>query len=61
MYDEREMVPPEHPRSTNPWPEHVAVTTPEEIRYAEQLRLRIRESYLGRGVSPPSISAISVD
>lgn len=39
----------------------IAHATIEQIRYAEQLRLRIRESYLSRAEPPPSLWTIHVD
>jgi hypothetical protein len=43
-------------RSRSPWLEQrVAIATIEEIRYAEALRLQIREWYLGRRDPPPSV------
>lgn len=38
-----------------------AVATLEEIRYAEALRLQIRESYLRRRDPPPSVWMTGVD
>ena len=39
----------------------IAVATLEQIRYAEQLRLQIRESYLRRRDPPPSVWMTGVD
>lgn len=39
----------------------IAYATIEQIRYAEQLRLRIRESYLSRAEPPPSLWTVHVD
>ena len=39
----------------------VALATIEQIRYAEQLRLHIRESYLSRRAPPPSVWMTGVD
>ena len=63
MDDEFGMFAPEpDPRSRSPWPEQrVAVATLEEIRYAEALRLQIRESYLRRRDPPPSVWMIDAD
>ena len=63
MDDESGRFAPEHdPRSRSPWPEQrVAVATLEEIRYAEALRLQIRESYLRRRDPPPSVWMTGVD
>ena len=51
------MLAPKHdPSSRSPWPQQrAAVATPEEIRYAGQLWLQIRESYLSRRDPPPSL------
>jgi len=63
MDAESGMFAPEHDsRSRSPWLEQrVAVATVEEIRYAEALRLQIRESYLGRRDPPPSVWMTGVD
>ena len=63
MDDESGMFAPEHdPCSRSPWLEQrVAVATLEEIRYAEELRLQIRESYLRRHDPPPSVWMTGVD
>ena len=63
MDDEFGMFAPERdPRSTSPWLEQrAAVATLEEIRYAEALRLQIRESYLRRRDPPPSVWTTGVD
>ncbi len=63
MDAESGMFAPEHdPRSRSPWLEQrVAVATLEEVRYAEALRLQIRESYLGRRDPPPSVWMTGVD
>jgi hypothetical protein len=54
--------PEQDPRSRSPWlEERIAVATLEEIRYAEALRLQIRESYLGRRDPPPSVWMTGVD
>ena len=57
------MFAPEHDsRSRSPWLEQrIAFATLEEIRYAEALRLQIRESYLSRRDPPPSVWMIGVD
>jgi hypothetical protein len=57
------MFAPEHdPRSRSPWLQQgVAVATLEEIRYAEALRLQIRQSYLSRRDPPPSVWMTGVD
>ena len=57
------MFAPEHdPSSRSPWLEQrVAIATLEEVRYAEALRLQIRESYLGRRDPPPSVWMTGVD
>ena len=45
-----------------PWPQqHGAVASREEIRYAEALRLQIRESYLRRRDPPLSLWMTGVD
>ncbi len=50
------------PPSRSPWLEQrVAVATLEEVRYAEALRLQIRESYLKRRDPPPSVWMTGVD
>ncbi len=50
------------PAPRNQWPpERVAVATLEKIRYAEALRLQIRESYLGRRDPAPSLWTTGVD
>jgi hypothetical protein len=61
--DEFGMFAPERdPRSTSPWlQQRAAVATLEEIRYAEALRLQIRESYLRRRDPPPSVWMTGVD
>jgi hypothetical protein len=63
MDDEFGMLAPEHdPSSRSPWlQQRAAVATLEEIRYAEQLRLQIRESYLRRRDPPPSVCMTGVD
>jgi len=63
MDDEFGMFAPEHdPRSRSPWQQQrVAVATLEAIRYAEALRLQIRESYLRRRDPPPSVWMTGVD
>ena len=63
MNDEFGMFAPEHdPRSRSPWlQQRVAVATLEEIRYAEALRLQIRESYLRPRDPPPSVWMTGVD
>ena len=63
MDDEFGKFAPGHdPRSSSPWREQrVAIATLEEIRYAEALRLQIRESYLSRRDPPPTVWMISVD
>jgi hypothetical protein len=63
MDDEFELDAPQYaPASRNQWPsERVAVATIEEIRYAETLRLQIRESYLGRCGPAPSVWTTGVD
>jgi hypothetical protein len=57
MDDEFGMIAPKHAASSrSPWPQQrAAVATPEEIRYAQQLWLQIRESYLSRRDPPPSL------
>jgi hypothetical protein len=51
----------EHDPKT-PWlQQREAVATLEEIRYAEALRLQIRESYLRRRDPPPSVWMTGVD
>jgi hypothetical protein len=55
MDDEFGMFAPAHDPKT-PWLQlHEAVATLEEVRYAEALRLQIRESYLRRRDPPPSL------
>ena len=50
------------PRSRSPWlQQRVVVATLEEIRYAEALRLQIRESYLSRRDPPLSVWMTGVD
>ena len=50
------------PASRNQWPRgRVAVATIEEIRYAEALRLQIRESYLGRPDPVSSVWTTGID
>jgi hypothetical protein len=63
MDDEFGMFAPQHDsRSRNPWPQQrAAVATLEEIRYAEQLRLQIRESYLRRRDPPPPVWVTGVE
>jgi hypothetical protein len=63
MDDEFGMFAPERdPRSRSPWlQQRVAVATFEEIRYAEALRLQIREAYLSRRDPPPSVWMTGVD
>ena len=63
MDDESGTFAPEHdPHSRSPWLEQrVVVATLEEIRYAEALRLQIRESYLSRRDPPSSVWMTGVD
>ena len=63
MDDEFEMFAQQHDeRSRNSWLQpRVAVATLEQIRYAEQLRLQIRGSYLSRRDPPPSVWMTGVD
>jgi hypothetical protein len=63
MDDESGKFAPERdPRSRSPWLEQrVAVATLEEIRYADALRLQIRESYLSRRDPPPSLWMTGAD
>jgi hypothetical protein len=61
MDDEFGMFVPEH-RPKTPWlQQREAVATLDEIRYAEALRLQIRESYLRRCDPPPSMWMTGVD
>ena len=63
MDDEFGMLALEHdPSSRSPWLEQCpAIATLEEIRYAEQLRLQIRESYLRRRDPPPCVWLTGAD
>jgi hypothetical protein len=63
MDDEFEMFAQQHDqRSRNSWLQpRVAVATLEQIRYAEQLRLQIRESYLSRREPSPCVWMTGVD
>ena len=48
--------------SDDAWPrDRLTVASLEEIRYAEQLRLQIRESYQRKAVPPPVYWSVSVD
>ena len=61
MDDEFGIFVPAHDPKTL-WPQQrEAVATLEEIRYAEALRLQIRESYLRRRDPPPSVWMTGVD
>jgi hypothetical protein len=54
--------PKHYPESTSGWLiKPAAVATLDQIRYAEALRLQIREAYLGRRDPPPSVWMIGVD
>jgi hypothetical protein len=44
----------------SPYP-HPVTPTPEELRYAERLRLQLREAYLRDPVYPPRRWCISAD
>ena len=60
--DSGKFAPGQDSRSRSPWPEQrLAVATLEEIRYAEALRLQIRESYLSRRDPPPSVWMTAAD
>jgi hypothetical protein len=61
MDDEFGMFVPEHDPKTLCLQQREAVATLEEIRYAEALRLQIRESYLRRRDPPPSVWMTGVD
>ena len=61
MDDEFGISVPEHDPKTLWLQQREAVATFEEIRYAEALRLRIRESYLRRRDPPPSVWMTGVD
>jgi hypothetical protein len=61
MDDEFGMFVPEHDPKTPCLQQREAVATLEEIRYAEALRLQIRESYLRRRDPPPSVWMTGAD
>ena len=61
MDDEFGMFVPEQDPKTLWLRQREAVATLEEIRYAEALRLQIRESYLRRRDPPPSVWMTGVD
>jgi hypothetical protein len=63
MDDEFGVFAPEHdPRSRSPWlQQRVAFATLEQIRYADALRLQIRESYLSRRDPSPNMWMTGVD
>ena len=61
MDDEFGMFVPVHDPKTVWLQQREAVATLEEIRYAEALRLQIRESYLRRRDPPPSVWMTGVD
>jgi hypothetical protein len=63
MDDEFGVFAPEHdPRSRSPWlQQRVAFATLEQIRYADALRLQIRESYLSRRDPSPNVWMTGVD
>ena len=55
--------PSECPRGIDPDSDYArpVTATLDEIRYAEQLRLQLREAYMRRPVSPPQRWCISAD